>query len=293
MGRPVVAPTAKAPAGRPAQGPRLRPGPVAVVLSLSLIAIVVLFPVAYVANYSLIGVESLRSGTSLAFPPSLEPLSEVWRRSGMPLSFANSLIYSGGSVVLLWLVGSMAAYAGTKMKVRGRNALLFGIVLFLALPLQTILYPLFAQVKDLGWVNERYGLIVVMTVFGLPLTAFQFAAYFRTLPNEVIEAAKMDGASAWQTLFRVVLPMSTPVLALTGVSNALWTWNALFLPLILITKRDQQTMVVTLAQLQGESGVTNSTAAAIAVLGMIPMLAFFLFAQRAIIKGMASGAVRG
>lgn len=293
MASPTVAPSERTPAGRRAQRSRLRPGRIAVFIFLSLITVAVLFPIAYVFNESLISAAGLRNGTLLAIPPSLDSLSEVWRRSGMPLSFINSLIYSSGSVIALWVVGSMAAYAGTKLKMKGRNALLFGIVLFLALPFQTILYPLFAQIKDLGWVNERYGLIVVMTAFGLPVTIFQFAAYFRSLPNEVVEAAKIDGASALRTLFQVILPMSMPVLAITGVLNAIWTWNAIYLPLILITKRDNQTMVVTLAQLVGESGVTNTTAASIAVLGMLPMVIFFLIAQRTIIKGMASGAVRG
>jgi ABC-type glycerol-3-phosphate transport system permease component len=224
----------------------------------------------------------------------LGPMQAAWQYSLMPGSLLNSIITSTGAVILLWVVCSMAAYAFAMLHFRGREILFLLVLAALMVPIQVIMFPLFVQFRELGLNNTYHGLILGFTVFGIPLTTFQFAAYFKTLPHEVIDAAQVDGASAIQTLFKVVLPMSKPILAVTGIINFVWTWNDLLLPFMLIQDSEMKPLVAQLAIITQSQFFSSSipVLAAAAVLGFAPTVVVYLIAQRQIVRGLTAGSVK-
>lgn len=228
--------------------------------------------------------------TSVAFGALLA----AWQYGLMPGSLINSVIMSTGAVIVLWIVCSMAAYAFTLMRFRGREILFFLVLATLMVPVQVIMFPLFVEFKSFGLLDTYYGMILVFVVFGIPLTTFQFAAYFKTLPKEILDAARVDGASALQALWRVVLPMSMPILAVTGIINFVWTWNEILLPFLFLVGADKKPLVAELAIVSGAQYASASTQvlAAIAVLGFAPTIVIYVIAQRQIIRGVTAGAVK-
>lgn len=230
-------------------------------------------------------------------PDTTDPLGSLeaaWQYSLMPGSLINSIITSTGAVVVLWVVCSMAAYAFALMHWRGREIVFLLVLAALLIPVQVIMFPLFVEFRDFGLVNTFHGLTLGFVVFGIPLTTFQFAAYFKTLPHEVLDAARVDGASALQTLFQVVLPMSKPILAVTGIINFVWTWNDVLLPFLLMQDSDKKPLVSQLAVITQSQFFSSSipVLAAAAVLGFAPTVLVYLIAQRQVVRGITAGAVK-
>ena len=228
--------------------------------------------------------------TSVAFGA----LKGAWDYGAMPRTLVNSLIVSIGAVIVLWVVCSLAAYAFAQLRFRGREILFVLVLAMLLIPVQVIMFPLFKEFRDFGLVNSYHGLILGFVVFGIPLTTFQFAAYFKTLPRETIDAARVDGASTLQTLFRVVLPMSKPVLAVTGIINFVWIYNDVLLPFMLVQDAELKPLVAQLAVITQSQFFSSSVPvlAAAAVLGFAPTVVVYLIAQRQIVRGITAGAVK-
>lgn len=258
------------------------------------LALLVLVPVIYVVGTSVRPLADIQaSPLGLPTSPVLDALSEVWNRSGMPRSIVNSTLISAGSAITMGICASMAAYAFVFAPFRGARAVFLVIIAGSMLPAQAILYPLFTQLLNAGLINTFPGVILAQSSFGLPLTTFAFAAYFRSLPGELVEAAAIDGASSLRTLVHVILPMSGPIVATTGILNFVWTWNDLLLPLIILQDQENQTLIQTLSLLPGQAGIDENVLAATAVIGMVPLIGLFLIAQRRIVAGMTAGAVKG
>lgn len=263
-------------------------------LALALIAIAIMLPLLLTVNVSLKTPKQYsHSSVGITSSPTLSNYVQVWHYAGMPRSLFNSLLTSGGAVIVLWVVAGFAAYAFAFLRFKGRGALFIGILATVMLPIQTILYPFFVQMIHLHLANEYYGLILAFTVFGLPLITFQFAAYFKTLPFEVIEAAKIDGASVVRIWMRVVMPMSKPVVATTGVIILVSTWNDLLLPLLVMSSSSREPLVTSLAILFDQQFVYDTPLlAASALMGMIPIVIAYLLAQRQLVQGITAGATR-
>ena len=212
----------------------------------------------------------------------------------MPGSIVNSLITSASAVVLLWVVCSMAAYAFALMQFRGREILFLLVLAAVLVPVQVIMFPLFVEVRALGLTNSLPGLTLGFVIFGIPLTTFQFAAYFKTLPVEVLAAARVDGASTLQTLIHVVLP---DVEADPGGHrhHQLRVDVERRAPAIhLIQDSDKKPLVAQLAIITQSQYVSASipVLASVAVLGFAPTVAVYLIAQRQIVRGITAGAIK-
>jgi len=260
---------------------------------MALIAFSTIYPVFFAVNSALkTQGDWIEARFTLSFPPSFDQLHEAWRRSSVPRTFANSVIVTFGGIVGAWAVCSPAAYAATKMRFPGRNILFILLLASMMIPMQTILYPFFVQMRDLQLVNTYRGLVLAYVAFAVPITTYQMAAYFRSIPNEVIDAAKLDGASSLQTLTSIVLPMARPVLATTGIINCVWMWNDLLLPLMVMQLPERQTLIVSLSLLRGQYGADPTLIAAGVAIGIAPIVVIYLVAQEYLIKGMTQGAVK-
>src|SRR6185295_4714694 len=185
---------------------------------------------------------------------------------------------------------SLAGYAFARLHFFGRDVLFVALLATLMVPFQVIMIPTFIIVKDLGLVNSLGGLIVpnLATPFGV----FMLRQFFRTLPIELEEAARIDGCSRLGVLFRIVMPLSMPALATLGIVIFLWTWNDFLWPLIVITSTDQNTVQLGLASFQGAHITKWNLLMAGNVMALAPMLLVFVVAQRWFVRSLASTGIR-
>jgi ABC-type glycerol-3-phosphate transport system permease component len=264
-----------------------------VFILLCLIAAAALLPILFAVNSAFkTPISYAQDRFAPAIPPSTASLVEIWNRAHGFDGLRNSLIVSTAGVVVLWFVGSLAAFAITKLRFRGRELVLLILLGSILIPIQVVMYPIFNLLRSFGWLNEYYGLILTFAAFGVPLTTFLFAAYFRGLPSEVIDAARIDGAGSFTTLRRVILPMSKPALATTGILNFVWMFNDLLIPLIVMQSPARQMYIPQLVLVRGQFVAEPTLEAAGAFLAIAPLLIVFLFAQRQLVRGATMGAVK-
>jgi raffinose/stachyose/melibiose transport system permease protein len=262
-------------------------------LLLCMVAVSTIYPVFFVFNTALRTDQAFSADRfGLATAPTLDNLHEAWERMNVITAAFNSLVTTIGGVVGAWIVCLPVAYAATKMRFPGRDILFLLILASMLIPIQTILYPFYLVVRDLRLVNQHSGLIVAFTTFAIPITTFQLAAYLRNIPDEIIEAARMDGATTLQILARVILPISRPVLAVTGIINFIWMWNDILLPVLIMQAPGSHTLMINAGLLRGQWGASATLLCAGLALAILPVLAMFLAAQRQIIQGMTIGAVK-
>jgi ABC-type glycerol-3-phosphate transport system permease component len=260
---------------------------------LLLVAASTIYPLFFVFNAALkTDAEFTADRFSLAMPPHADNLALAWDRMDVLRAAFNSAVTTIGGVVGAWAVCLPVAFAATKLHFPGRNVLFLLILASMLIPIQTILYPFYLVVRDLGLLNQHAGLITAFVTFAIPVTTFQMAAYLRNVPDEIIEAARMDGASLAQILTRVVVPVCRPVLAVTGIINFIWMWNDILLPVLIMQAPASRTLMIGAGLLKGQWGSSSTLISAGLALAVIPVLVMFLFAQRQIIQGMTVGAVK-
>jgi multiple sugar transport system permease protein len=221
---------------------------------------------------------------------TLDNLVRIFNVGEFPLWFWNSLVYSVVSVVLVLLTASMAAYALARKRFPGRNLVLWSIVATLMVPMQATLIPTFIMVAGWGGVNTLWGLI--LPTLANAQAVFLIRQFVRDLPDELFDAARIDGAGEWRTFVAIVLPLIRPVLATLAIFVFLWHWNDLLWPLVIGQSDEARTLTVGLASLNTET-VSNSSIMAAALISFIPCLVIFLFLQKHIVASITSSGVKG
>jgi multiple sugar transport system permease protein len=231
------------------------------------------------------------------FPPTLIPTSlhwsnyrDAWNQAPFGRFFVNSVIVTGTAVLSNLALCSLAGYAFARLQFFGREALFVALLATLMVPFQVIMIPTFLIVQHLGLVDSLGGLIApnLVTPFGI----FLLRQFFRTLPVDLEEAARIDGCTRLGVLFRVVLPLSLPALATLGIVTFLWTWNDFLWPLIVITSTDQSTVQLGLASFQGAHVTKWNLLMAGNVMALAPMLIVFVGAQRWFVRSLATTGIR-
>jgi len=218
--------------------------------------------------------------------------SSAWDAGNFSVYFRNSLFLILVKVPLGLLVASLAAYPLAKMKFPGSEAVFIVFLVGLAVPVQVTLQPLLIMMKSLGIGNTLWALIPPYLAFGLPFQIFVMRGFFRLLPNELIEAARVDGASESGIFFRIMLPLSLPPLATLAIIDALATWNEFLIALVLISANASRTVPIGLMQFQGQYSSQYTLLMAGVLISIIPVLIIFLFLQRYFVAGLA-GSVKG
>ena len=273
---------------------RTRINTIIIVIVLSVIAFTTIYPLYFTLNSSLKNqAEWSKSKFSLPIPPITDNFKTAWERANVPRTFLNSLIFTIGGVVVCFVVCMLSAFAATKLKFKGRNLIFILLLSSMMLPFQTILYPFFKTMNDFHLTNNYLGLILAFATFEIPITIYQYAAYLKRVPNELIEAARVDGASTMRIIFSIMLPVAKPVIFTAGIINFAWMWNEILLPIMLIQSPEMQTLIVSLSSLKGQYGTFPTLISAGVFLGIIPVAAIYLVAQKQIVKGMTVGTVKG
>jgi multiple sugar transport system permease protein len=236
---------------------------------------------------------------TLHFPPVLWPgtpqfgnYAEAIRESAFVTWFWNTTVVTVAIVASNLVLCSLAAYAFARIRFLGRGVVYFLLLATLMVPIQVVLIPTFLIVKDLGLLDHLGALIVphLASVFGI----FMLTQFFRTLPVELEEAARIDGASRLGILVRIVLPLSLPALATLAVIQFMWTWNEFLWPLVtILTNQGAFTLQLGLATFQGAHQTQWHLLAAANLMSMLPLLVLFLLAQRFFVRGIATQGLKG
>ncbi|MFI7504126.1 carbohydrate ABC transporter permease [Streptomyces sp. NPDC049687] len=270
----------------------LRRYPVLIALCLAALLMVVPFLIVAVnavkspAEYSQDGPLSLPDGLYL------DGLKDFWERVDYTRKLVNSLVISGSVAVCAVVLSILNAYAIGIGRIRGRTWVLAFFVLANTLPQEALVYPVYYLSKQAGLYDTRLSVIIVFTVIQAAFGTYLLSSVLGRFPREIIEAARIDGATTWQVLWRIVVPVSRPTLGVLLVFFFVWTWNEFLLPLVMLVSNDNQTVSVALGVLQGQRLMDATMTNAAALLGVLPALVFFLVFQRTLTRGIAVGAVK-
>jgi multiple sugar transport system permease protein len=256
-------------------------------LLLAPVAVIMLAPLVWMVILSLETRPEASSFPPVVLPsgPHLGNYSAAWNAVPFGHFFLNSLAYSLATVAGNLLFCSLAAYAFARLKFFGRDVLFVVLLATLMVPFQVLLIPTFLIVKKFGLVDSVGGLIMpnLCSAFGI----FMLRQFFRTLPIELEEAARIDGTSRLGILFKIVLPLSMPALATLAIIQFMWSWNDFLWPLIIINTGSHAPLQLGLSTLQGAHATDWNLLMAGTVMSQIPMLAVFLLAQRWFIRSIA------
>lgn len=198
----------------------------------------------------------------------------------------NSIIVTVFATLLTLLVNSMAAFALSKYKFRGRQTIFMVMISTLMVPLSVVLVPVFLVITNVGWNNNLLGIIVPGAA--TPTGVFLLRQYMLTIPDELLDAARIDGASEWRIYSQIMLPLAKPALAVLTIFSVMWRWNDFLWPLIVLSRSEYFTLQVGLASFQGELNVQWNLILAMTVLTLLPITLVFSFLQRNITTGIAT-----
>ncbi|MGH7589583.1 MAG: carbohydrate ABC transporter permease [Gemmatimonadota bacterium] len=238
------------------------------------------------------------TGQANSYPPSFLPSAvtfehyrDLFIRLDLGRTLFNSAFLATAVTLISLLVNSMAGYAFAKLRFRGRDRIFRGLLTALVIPVQVAMLPLFLMMKELGLVNTYGGVIVpaMASIFGI----FLIRQYALAIPDELIDAARIDGAGEFRIYRSVVLPLLAPILVTLAVFTFLAVWNDFMWPLIVLTDSDMYTLPVALANLMGEHAQDTELMMAGSVLTVLPVLVLFLALQRYYIEGVMLGSVKG
>jgi trehalose/maltose transport system permease protein len=246
---------------------------------------------------------SFKRGAEL-FDPSLFPLSfsfgnyvSVFQEQPFHKNLFNSIAVSLAVVVLSLFLGVTAAYSLARVRFRGRTLLLLTILAVSMFPQVAVLSGMFQLIRGAGLYNRLPGLMFAYMIFTLPFTVWVLTTFMRDLPTELEEAAIMDGASAWQTITKVFLPLMWPALVTTGLLAFIAAWNEFLFALTFMLTNEQRTVPVAIAVMSGSKGgafeIPWGNIMAASVIVTVPLILLVLIFQRRIVAGLTQGAVKG
>lgn len=229
----------------------------------------------------------------VSFPPMLLPHSvtlqhfvDVWTRIPFAQLYLNTIVFAGSVTILSLFFDSMAGYALARFDFRGKEIVFILILVLLMLPFQVTLIPLYDMLNSLGLTNTLQGMIVprMTNAFGI----FFMRQYFLSLPKDLEEAARVDGAGEWRIYRRVILPLAKPALLTLGLFHFQFNWNDLIWPLIMSSDLNGATLPAGLALFMGQHVVEYGLLMAGSVLALLPVVIFFLIIQRSFVSGIAT-----
>jgi ABC-type glycerol-3-phosphate transport system permease component len=205
----------------------------------------------------------------------------------------NSLVVAGSTTLLCVALGSLCAYALARLRFRGRVPVLAGVMAVAMFPQISIVSPLYLLLRWLGLINTYPGLVLPYLTFAMPLTVWLLVGFFRQLPLEIEQAARVDGAGRLRVFAEIVLPLSAPALAATAILTFIYCWNEFLFALSFTLGPERHTVPVAIALFRGQYQVPWGQVLAAAVVSTAPVAALVLVFQRRIVQGLVSGAIKG
>ncbi len=291
----VAAPVAGTARGRRRPvGRRLRAGTLVRQAVLAVAALLALYPVFFMLTTALKDRRQyLENQYDLPWPLFFGNFHEALRGGTFFRWFANSTILTVGSVVLCTVCAALAAFAIARMRFRGRDVFFSLNVALMVVPPVVMLIPLFVLFVNLDLVSTYRGVILIYAGLTMPFSIYLLSNFFRSIPRELVESARVDGATNLAVLTRIVLPLSLPALVTLVVVNALWVWNELLIALVFLPEDELKTLMVGITVFRSRYNLDVPVTMAGMLLASVPMVLLYLFGQRFFIRGLTAGAVKG
>jgi raffinose/stachyose/melibiose transport system permease protein len=260
---------------------------------LGVLAIAWFYPLAWtLSNAIKSSADIYRAPWDMPWPPAIGNIGEAWSRGQLGVALANSTFVTGLSVIGVLLLAVCGAYSLTRLRPPWRAALLILILAPVIIPTEVLIVPLFSMFRALGLINSLPGLALTNVVASVSFATVILTGYFRTIPQDLIDAARVDGAGRIQVLIRIVVPLARPGIAAVAILVAVLTWNDFSGPLVLIQKPDAFTVQLALTRFSTLYATDQGlTFAGMAIVILPPLLLFVIF-QRSFIQGLTAGVVR-
>jgi raffinose/stachyose/melibiose transport system permease protein len=218
---------------------------------------------------------------------------EAWEMTRFPAAFRNSLVITVLSIVLITFFSAMAAYRMVRSNTKLNRVQYMMFVAAMVVPFQSIMIPLLKVLRTLGLSNTITGLVLCYLGLGIPMSIFLLHGFVKSIPLEIEEAAVVDGSRPYGVFWRIVLPMLRPMLVTVVILNCLWVWNDYLLPSLVLQTQNLRTIPIATFAFFGQYTKQWDLALPTLVLGITPILVFFLSLQRYIVEGIAAGSVKG
>jgi raffinose/stachyose/melibiose transport system permease protein len=265
-------------------------------LGVILFLIIAVYPIIWLllSSFKTEGEIALSASYALPHTLYLENYAQAWERGKMSIFLKNSIYTTAFSLIFIVLLAAPAAFGITKMKWKLSGAVSTMFLLGIMIPVQVMLIPLFLMFKWTNTLNTLEGLIVAFTAFGLPMSIYLFSGYFKSIPNEMIEAAVIDGCTIYQVFVKIMLPLIKNAVVTILMISFMDVWNDLLFSMTFISSTELKTLQTGLIMFQGRFGAREwgPTYAAIAM-GTLPTLVLYLFLNKVMIEGLTAGAVKG
>jgi raffinose/stachyose/melibiose transport system permease protein len=226
-------------------------------------------------------------------PPTLDNLREAWTVGRFSVYFRNSLIISIADVIGMVAIASLAGYAFARLRFPGQRIILYLLLIGLTIPVAAIIIPLYLTMRDFHLLNTYGSVIVADIALAAPIFVFIMRAFFKDLPKELDDAARIDGANEFQIFWQIMLPLARPGIMTVALLEFLWSWNDLLLPLIFLVTDDLRTLPVGMLFFQGRFTIDYGLMSAGVLILSLPVTILFLVFQHDFVKGLASGALKG
>lgn len=261
-------------------------------LILSLFSIIALVPVLGVLSTAFSSQGSLRTGFALPDGLHWRNFVDAWTRGHFGTYLGSSALVTITVVVLAGLCSILAAYAFGTMRFPGSTVLFYLFLIGLTLPEEALVVPLYFDLRTAGLTDTYWSLVLPQTAQSVAFGTYWMRAYFRSSPTALIESARIDGASSWTILWRVLVPAGRPAITTMVVITFMWTWNEFLLPLVMVSSERLRTVPLGLVFFQGQHSAEFSLLAAGAVLVALPVVLLYLLLQRRFIEGMLTGSIK-
>lgn len=274
---------------------RRRPSPVGLLRFVIIVALsaVFVFPVVWIVSGSLKLPQDVFSIPVQWIPSPVvwQNYPDAWGLGNFTRSLFNSIVVTGTQVVINVTVGVLAGYGFAKFSFPGKEVLFVAFLAMTILPLQVIMIPLFLIIKELGWIDTYPGLIVptAVSAFGV----FMMRQFIASLPDDYVDAARVDGARELTILWRIIVPLASPAIVTLAVLTALASWDEFLWPLIVVSNKDLATMPLAISYLKSLYQAPANSLLAVAVVMTLPLLVVFLLAQRRILESIGRTGIRG
>jgi ABC-type glycerol-3-phosphate transport system permease component len=260
-----------------------------------ILTLVVLFPLGWIISTSVKPATEIFTTPPRWIPshPTLMNYKDVFLHSNIPINFFNSLIVGLLSTLISLVLGGAAGYAFARMNFRGSKILSLFMLLSRMLPLIVLMIPIYFMMQNMGLIDTKIGLAIAHLILTLPLVTWMAKGYFKAIPKELEEAAMIDGCNRLQALTKIILPLTLPGIAATGVYAFVCSWNEFVLANVLTNSNISRTLPIGIREFAVLFRVNWGNTMAAAAIIAIPVIIVFFFLQKYFITGLAGGAIKG
>jgi raffinose/stachyose/melibiose transport system permease protein len=262
---------------------------------MAIFIVLAIYPLYWLVIQSFKTTEDYLTASKLSLPARwfFDNYPQTWVRGNFPALIMNSIVYTGITTVVVIVLGFMMAFAFAKIPSRFTPFLYGSLVIGILLTLQSILIPLFLMIRSVGIYNTRIGVLIPYIGVGLPMSVYLGIEYIKSIPYALIESARLDGAKYLRIFASIILPMAAPVATTVAILQITGTWNEFMLINILVSTESLKSLPVGINRFSGQMSVDFGKQFTALVIGVIPMIVFYLAFRKKITAGVSAGAVKG